>query len=242
VKLVALVLAALALTACESNQERSAKLEQAAKRHEHEVRQQQALAQRALEITRVSTKIKVTSSAVVHSAQGAAAVLTLRNSSGVTLRDVPIQINVLDSHGTSVFKNDSAGTSATLVSAALVPAHSVITWIDDQVDASGGVPARVLATVGEGKPTAGAVSQLQVHGAHLAEAGEAEGSVANHSRVDQQELVVYAVARRGTTVVAAGRAVLADVAAGSSTPFQVYFVGDPADAQVLYSVPATSAG
>jgi hypothetical protein len=242
VKLAALVLAALALTACESNQERSAELEQAAKRHEHEVGRQQALAQRALEITRVSTKIKVTSTAVVHSAQGAAAVLTLRNTSGVALRDVPIQIDVVDAQGTSVFKNDSAGTSATLVSAALVPAHSAISWIDDQVDASGGVPTRVVATVGEGTPTPGAVPQLQVRGAHLAEAGEAEGSVANHSRANQQELVVYAVARRGGTVVAAGRALLPNAAAGTSTPFQMYFVGDPAGAQIDYSAPATGAG
>ncbi len=236
------MLAALALTACESNQERSATLEQAAKRHSHEVGQQQALAQRALEITRVSTKIKVTSTAVVHSSQGAAAVLTLRNTSGVTLRHVPIQIDVKDAHGASVFKNDSAGTSATLVSTALVPAHGSISWIDDQVDTSGGVPAGVDATVGEGTPTTGSVPQLQVQGAHLAEAGEAEGAVANHSRINQRELVVYAVARRGATVVAAGRAVLPNAAAGSSTPFQVYFVGNPAGARIEYSAPATSAG
>jgi hypothetical protein len=242
VKLAALVLAALALTACESNQERSAKLEQAAKRHEHEVGRQQALAQRALAITRVSTKIKVTSATVVHTTQGAAALLTLRNTSGVMLRHVPIQINVTDAHGASVFKNDSAGTSATLVSAALVPAHGAISWIDDQVETSGGVPARVLATVGEGMPTTGTLPQLQVQGAHLAETGEAEGSVANHSRVNQQELVVYAVARKGATVVAAGRAVLANAAAGSSTPFQVYFVGNPGGARIEYSAPATSAG
>ena len=36
VRLAALALAALALTGCESTQEQSAKLEQAAKRHEHE--------------------------------------------------------------------------------------------------------------------------------------------------------------------------------------------------------------
>jgi hypothetical protein len=241
VKLAALVLAALALTACESNQERSAKLEQAAKRHEHEVGRRQALAQRALEITRVSTKIKVTSAAVVHSSQGAAAVLTLRNTSGVALRDVPIQINVLDAHGTSVFKNDSAGTSATLVSAALVPAHATITWIDDQVDASAGAPASVVAQVGEGKPATGTIARLSVQGAHLAEAGEAEGSVVNHSRVSQQELVVYAVARKGAALVAAGRALLPSAATGT-TPFQVYFVGNAAGAHVEYTAPATSTG
>ena len=115
---------------------------------------------------------------------GAAALLTLRNSSGVALRRVPIQINVRDARGTSVFKIDSAGLSATLVSAALVPAHGAISWIDDQIDATGGVPASVLATVGEGTPTSGAAPQVEVQGRHLdvkrvGRAGRRQGR--NHS-------------------------------------------------------------
>jgi len=46
--LAALVLLALVLAACESNQERSAKLEKAAKAHESEAAKRIALAQRAL--------------------------------------------------------------------------------------------------------------------------------------------------------------------------------------------------
>jgi hypothetical protein len=240
VRLTALVLVALALTACESNQERSAKLEKAAKRQEGEAAKRRALAQRSLTITRPSTKVSVTATAVVHGSEGAAAIVTLRNVSGTALRDVPIEITVRNTHGASVYTNAVPGLSATLASVALIPAHAVQTWVDDQVQATG-TPASVTAKVGEGTPVAGAIPRLTVEGTHLAE-GQAEGNLVNRSAVDQQELVIDAVARRAGTVVAAGRAVLASASAGSSTPFQIFFVGNPAGAQLELSAPATTAG
>ena len=93
-RLAALALAALALTACESNQERSAKLEKADKHQEREAVQRRQLAQRALQITHPSTRVKVIATAVVHSSEGAAAIVSLRNDSRASLRDVPIRITV----------------------------------------------------------------------------------------------------------------------------------------------------
>jgi hypothetical protein len=52
--------------------------------------------------------------------------------------------------------------------------------------------------------------------------------------------VVYAVARKGGRIVAAGRAVLPEVAPGASIPFQAYFVGNPSGARIQASAPATS--
>lgn len=234
-------LAALALTACESNQERSAKLEKVAKLHGGEAAKRRALAQRALTITRQSTRVKVIATAVVRGSEGAAAIVTLRNVSSTTLRDVPIQITVRDAHGASVYRNDIAGLSTTLLSAALLPAHAVLTWIDDQVQATG-TPAGVTAEVGEGTPVTGAIPQLNVEGTHLTEGAEAEGNLVNHSAVAQQELVVDAIARRAGRIVAAGRAVLADVPAGASAPFQLFFVGDPSGAQLEVSALATTPG
>jgi hypothetical protein len=43
-------------------------------------------------------------------------------------------------------------------------------------------------------------------------------------------------------VVAAGRAVLASLEAGGTTPFQIFFIGDPKGAQLQLSVPPTSGG
>jgi len=241
VRLAALALVTLTLTtACESNQERSAKLEKAAKQHEGEAARHRALAQRALTITRESTKVKVTATAIVHGSEGAAAVVSLRNISGTPLRDVPVQITVRDARGASVYTNAVAGLSPTLASVALIPAHAALTWIDDQVQATG-TPASVSAKVGEGTAVSGAIPQLSVAGAHLSEA-HAEGSLVNHSAVGQQEVVVDAVARRGGTIVAAGRAVLASAPAGTSTPFQIFFVGDPSGAQLEVSAPASTPG
>jgi hypothetical protein len=240
VRLAVLVLVALALTACESNQERSAKLEKADKHQEREAVQRRELAQRALTITRQSTRVKVIATAVVHSSEGAAAIVSLRNDSSTSLRDVPIRIIVRNASGASIYTNATPGLSPTLLSVALLPAHDVVTWIDDQVQGSG-VPASVSAQVGEGTTTSGTVPRLSVEGAHLSEV-QAEGNLVNHSTVPQQELVVDALARRAGRIVAAGRAVLAQAAPGSSTPFQVFFVGDPSGAQLEVSAPPTSSG
>jgi hypothetical protein len=240
VRLAALALLALALAACESNQERNAALKKARHPQEVEEAKRRAVAQRALTITRPSTKVKVTGAVIVRGSEGAAAVVSLRNISSTPLRDVPIQITVRNAHGASVYTNDVPGLSPTLASVALIPGHGVETWIDDQVQATG-TPASVSAKVGEGTPASGTIPSLSVIGAHLSEA-QAEGNVVNHSAVAQQELVVDAVARRAGRIVAAGRAVLASAPAGSSTPFQIFFVGDPGGAQLQVTAPASTPG
>jgi hypothetical protein len=74
------------------------------------------------------------------------------------------------------------------------------------------------------------------------EAGSAgaAGSVHNRSSVTQQHLVVDVLARRGRTILAAGRAVLPEVAAGASAPFQAFLVGAAAGATLQASAPATT--
>jgi hypothetical protein len=240
VRLATLALVALALTACESNQERSAKLEKADKHQESEAARRREIAQQALTITHPSTKVKVLTTAVVHGSEGDAAIVSLRNTSGTSLRKVPVRITVRNARGASIYTNATAGLSPTLLSIALLPAHDVVTWIDDQVQGSG-VPVSVSAEVGEGTPVSGAIPRLSVQGAHLSES-QAEGNIVNRSSVPQQEVVVDAIARRDGRIVAAGRAVLAQAAAGASTPFQVFFVGDPSGAQLEVDTSATTQG
>ena len=50
-------------------------------------------------------------------------------------------ITVRDTRGKALFKNDATGLEAALTSVALLPAGGQTVWIDDQVEASGGVPA-----------------------------------------------------------------------------------------------------
>lgn len=237
----ALVLIALAFTGCETSAEKSAKLERAAKLQAKRT----AVAARGLEITKTSDKVEVLGTSTLKSSEGAAAVVTLRNRSNVALRKLPIQITLEGAGGATVYANTAPGLAHSLVSVPLLRPHATTIWIDDQVQAAG-TPISATARVGEGEAVTGPVPTLVVEGAHLAngEASgpEAEGSVVNHSAVAQRELVVYAVARRAGRAVAAGRAVLAQAEPGSSTRFQLFFIGDPRGAQLEVSAPPTTFG
>lgn len=246
-----LVLAALAcvlegtLTGCETSAQKSAKLEKAAKREAAVAKRHQALVRKGLSIAHESSKITVSATAVVHSSEGTAAVVTLRNMSPTAQRDVPIEIAVKSASGATIYTNRISGLASALVSVPLLPAHGTTTWIDDQIEATG-VPASVSARVGEGETVTGALPVISVQGAHLlndeASGLEDEGTLTNHSAVAQRELVLYAVARRAGHVVAAGRAVIPQVAVGGLARFQVFFIGSPQGAQLELSAPASTTG
>jgi hypothetical protein len=239
VRWAALVLLALALTGCETTAEQSARLERAAKA------QQRRATAPGLSIARKSTKVLVSASTVLHSSEGDAAVLTLRNVSGAALVRVPVEITLASAQGSPLYTNDAPGLAAALTSAALLPAHSSTFWIDDQITASG-VPASVTAKIGEGTTVGTAIQPLAVEGSHLVEesAGspDLEGRVVNRASASQQEVVVDALARRGRRIVAAGRAVLAQLAAGATARFQLFFIGDPKGAQIETSAYASAQG
>ena len=237
----ALALAALTLAGCETTQEKSAKLEREAKSHERIA----GPAAAGLSITRAGRGATVTQTAVVRSSEGAAVAVRVRNLTGRALRDVPIEIHVRDASGRSIYANTLAGLGAPLRSVALLPAHGELTWVDDQIQPAG-TPASVVALLGEGTPVGGAVPTIAVTSTKAAEASGggpgAEGRVVNGSAVAQRELVVFAVARRGASVVAAGRAVVPELPAHGSAPFQVFLLGEPHGAQLEFSAPPTTFG
>jgi hypothetical protein len=246
VRWAALVLAALALTGCETTAEKSARLERTAKQQQARSTGAGALARQGLSISRQSTRVRVLGAVLLHGPEGAVAVLALRNVSATSLRAVPVEIAVADARGRPVYANDVAGLSTTLVSAPLLRAHSTTIWIDDQIEATG-TPVSVSARIGEGIPTGAAIPALSVERAHLAEdaaSGSAvEGDLVNHSTVSQVELVVDALAWRGGRIVAAGRAVLPRAAGhGASTHFQLYLIGDARGARLELSASPTTLG
>jgi hypothetical protein len=229
-------LAALALAGCESTQEKSAQLEKAATR-ETGGRQP---AQKALQVTKQSTLVTVLATKILTSREGTAAVVTLRNDSATALRDAPVEIAVESATGATVYTNAIPGLASTLVSVPLLPAHATTTWIDDQVQAAR-TPVSVTAKVGEGEAVRGAIPQMEIIGAHLSE-GAAEGSVSNHSRVGQHELVIYALARRAGAIVAAGRAIVPQLEAGGTARFQAFLIGSAQGAQLEVSAPPSATG
>jgi hypothetical protein len=242
VRRAAFVLLALALSGCQTTAQESAKLERVAKREEREAARR---APRGLSISRRSTKIKLLSATVLHSSEGDAVVLELLNRSPTALRNVPLEISIEDAQGRSLYTNTTPGLSGALTSASLVPAHSRVGWIDDQIQARG-VPVRVTATIGEGATLPGAIPKLSVQGLHLAEEGGnnpgLEGTVLNSSAVAQQELIVDALGRQGGRIVAAGRAVLAQAPAHGASHFQLFFIGQPRGAHLELSVHASTLG
>ncbi len=234
------VAAALALCGCESTQERSAQLQRTAK---HDV-----LATEGVSVTKENPSVEVLQSTVVHSGESTAVVVALRNTSSHALENAPIEVTVRDAHGAVLYQNNASGLEPSLTTVSLLEPGQETIWVDDQVQTSGGTPASASALAGEAAQLSGTIPQMSVAGTHLASEAGAEatlsGTVENHSQTTQQNLVVYAVARRASKIVAAGRAVLPEVTAGTNSgtnvPFQIYFVGNPSGAQIQTSAPATT--
>ncbi len=228
-----LALAALALAGCETTQEKSARLERAALAG----KSREALTARGLSISHPSTSIKVRSAVAVHDSEGAAIVVTLRNTGARAQKEVPLLVR------SGSYSNNAQGLAPSLVRVALVPAHGETVWVDDQIQATETTGA-VTATPGEGTPAPDAPPQIVMGAPRLeTEPGGGtvvHGTVANHSNVPQKELVVYVAASRGGKILAAGRAVLASLAAGASSPFEVFLIGRPAGATLELTAPPTT--
>jgi hypothetical protein len=238
-KALALAVLALAgtLTGCETTAEKSERLAKAAKHARP--------AERGLSISRPSAYVHVTSALLVRGTAGAAAIVTLRNTSSRALENVPLAITVKDARGGTVFQNNAPGLETALTSLASLPAHGEITWVNDQIPASGD-PASVSVLAGEAPAASASLPQLEVSDVHASEespgSAGAAGSVRNRSHVAQSNLVVYVLARRGARVVAASRALLPEAAPGATVSFQAFLVGEPRGAKLQASAPPTTLG
>jgi hypothetical protein len=244
VRAAKLALAALALAfclaACETSAEKSAKLEKIAKQQA----KRRATSQRGLSVTKLSTRLQVLATAIVSSSEGAVAVVMVRNSSATALRNAPIAITVRNHTDAVVYANNTPGLASALISIPLIPAHGELSWVDDQIPAGTG-PGNVSARIGEGEPASRTTPRLSVAAVHLSDLGasepEAEGRVLNESGIAQREILVYAVARRGGKIVAAGSALVPQLPTGPGTRFQLYFIGSLRGAQVQFSAVAAAA-
>lgn len=233
--LALLVLPLLAVSACESTQAKSARLQR-----EGGAR---LAAERGLDVRSQNPDVKVLATAVVHDENGTAVTVVLRNLARRPLGRVPVAIDVRGGDGRTVYANDIPGLDPSLVEATGIPAGGELLWVNDQV-AANGAPKAVDALVGRERGTAPReLPRIEAGAPRLATDSvtgvEAIGRVTNRSQVDQRRLVVSVVARRGGRVVAAGRAIVARLAAGKSAPYHVFFIGDPRGAQLAVAAPPT---
>ncbi len=185
--------------------------------------------------------MKVTSSAVLTGQEGSAAVVVdVHNDSSTDLVDVPVLIDVRDAKGKSLYRNDLPGIEPALASIPFVPASGDAEWVNDQV-LTAGKPAKVKVKVGEGgTPFAGALPDIEVTEPSLSgdpvSGVEATGKVVNRTGADQGRLLLYAVARRGDEIVAAGRGAIEHLKPETKPiEYRIFFVGDPSGADLTLS-------
>ena len=228
---VALAGVALVLGGCESTQDKSAKI----------AAELGPVAQEeGLRIGKRSEDVEVVSTTLLSDENGSAVVVGLRNRSNRDLAGVPLLIDVLDAKGKSVYRNDIPGIEPALAAVPLIPAGDSIFWVHDQVLAAG-KPASVKAVAGaggvafSGKPPAIAVSDPKLESDRFTGVA-AGGEVVNESGADIERVLLYAVARQGGRIVAAGRGAIEPLKAKPKpAPYNVYFIGDPAGAELTVS-------
>ena len=232
----ALALLALGgLSACQSTQSRSAELEAE--------NATVLLSEEGLTVTKEDPDIEVVGTTLLSEAEGHAVVVELRNRSAEDLVDVPISVDVLDAKGNSVYRNDAPGLEQALVAVPFIPARGEAVWVHDQVLATA-EPAEVEVKVGVGgKPYDGGQPEIEVSTPKLegdpTSGAVAEGDVVNRTGEDQNRFLIFAVARQGGEIVAAGRGAIEHLKPETKkVPYNVYFIGNPKGAELtLYEYP-----
>lgn len=227
------VLAVSVLTACESTQDKARKLQE----------QGAALvaSQKPLTIDQPSKEVKVLNTTLLGDENGDAIVVEVQNTSKETLINVPILVELRDAKGNMIFKNDTFGIEPSLNHIPVLKPGETFDWVNDQL-APSGEPKSAKVTVGvtTEKPPA-QLPEIEVEPPTLNNnplGAEAEGKVTNKSQIDQRKLVLFAVARSGGKVVAAGRGQLKALKVGARPgKYNIFFIGDPAGGEVTVKAP-----
>jgi hypothetical protein len=230
-----LLVAALALSACQTTQELSAQRAGQAKK---------LVNQKGLTVGTVNPDVAVAATSIVQDKNGIAAVVELRNTGKVAQAGLPVSIAVTDAKGKRLYRNDVAGLEDSLVSMALLTKGEDAFWVNNQITATG-TPAKVQARVGAAKGKAPArLPSFAISGVSLqSDSGSvfAKGTIVNRSKVAQKRLTIFGVARKGSKIVAAGRGILDALppAGAKPTPFTLFFIGNPKGAKLSFSAPPT---
>jgi hypothetical protein len=228
------IAALLVFTGCESTIDQARKIS---------AKGELAFRQQGISVTRADREVRVVSAAVIRDPNGTAVVVVLRNTGREPLVDAPIAIDVTNTAGKSVFRNNAPGLELDLTHVPLLPPGQVVDWVNDQV-LPAGTPAHVTASVGAGRRAPTHLPRIQLSGVRLTNdpvsGYAASGQVRNASTMSQVQLVLFATARRAGRIVAAGRAVIPRLAPGKSTTFHAYFLGNPNDAEISVAAPPST--
>lgn len=226
-RLGALALVVMVAPGCQSTQDKSAEIADSL----GPVAQEKGLV-----INQPSRDVEVVGSTVLSAEGQSAVVVELRNNSDRALTDVPIRIDVRDTAGRSLYRNDFPGIEPALASVPLIQPGETVEWVHDQVLTP--EPAKsVKVQVGESEGSQAAeLPDIEVRPPELEKdpvSGiNARGIAVNKTGETNERLLIYGVARRGGEIVAAGRAAIEQIKPDKPLVYRVYFVGDPAGAEL----------
>ena len=227
------VLAGAIVTGCQSTQDK-AKVIQAQNANA-------LAAEHGISVTKPNPDVKVVGTTLLHDQYGDAIVVELRNESSQPQVNLPILVDVKDAKGKSVYRNDLPGLDPSLTHVPVLEPGETFDWVNDQLSPTG-TPKSAKVTVGASKDKAPAkLPEIEVGNASLEDNPSgilARGNVTNKSQIDQLKLVVYAVARSGGKVVAAGRGQFKNLKAGGAPGhYNIFFIGDPRGGDVSVTAP-----
>ncbi len=230
---------ALAVTAsaCESTESESAKIGRQAGAAE---------VAGSLKLGKIDRGVRVSDVTPLSGGGRKAIAVKLTQGSSRTQREVPLLVQELGA-GAKVVYSNATGSETLLQRITLLPARKSIWWVDDEVLTSQSASSAQV-TVGTGQSVAsstraGALSATPTGVTGQAGSNSVGAELVNHTGKLQSNAPVFAVALRGTKIVAAGRAVVASLPAhGAAASLDIPLVGDATGAKIeLTALPGPSA-
>jgi hypothetical protein len=223
------------LAGCQSTQDKSAELEKAAEKIAN---------RKGLEVRTANPDVKVLNTTLLQSDYGVAVAVELRNESNEGMRNLLISVDAYGAKGKTVFENNAPGLEPSLISISAVEPGETVTWVNDQILATGKAKLAKVK-VGSAEPLPAELPEIEVSEPQLevdpVSGIEATGTVLNKSGIVQETLVLYAVARKGGKVVAAGRGAIDRLKTdGKPVNYHIFFIGNPKGAEVSVIAPPTT--
>ena len=227
-------MAGFTFTACQSSQDKAKIIQDRA----------QAAAPKPLVIPKPNKNVKVVGTTLLHDQNGNAIVVELKNESNQTLVNLPLLVDVKGANGQSVYENNTPGLDFALNHVALIQPNETFFWVNDQVTAEG-KKAKVTVGQPEGKAPSGKLPTYFTVSPPRAgqdfSGPKVSGTVKDETKSDQSHLILFAVARQGNRIVAAGRGQIKVLKAGANpASYTIYFIGNPVGANVTIQTPPTT--
>jgi hypothetical protein len=190
---------------------------------------------KALELRGTDPDVQVVSTTVLNGKDGSAVVAVLRNRGDHPVNDLPIEVGPAGGEPVNARPNVPYFQSH---APAIAPGDQA-TWVYVSKDPLGSNRAFVRVGAHPTPPltTTGHVSELQTGG--KVDGSSVRAEVTNDTGVPQYDLDVYAVARKGGRLVAAGRANLEHLGVTNSAHLALPVIGDAKRARVQIFAPQT---